>query len=164
MIKRSYKQRVLSILYGSNLESARLWLITGVFIWAAILSYPGDTFNGPQYKVMMHFANEEVWACLFSIQGITSLYTLITGQRSKLTFVVDAVLGCVLWTVLCVSIIVSLEHPPIPFAAEISSAIASWWILVRYEVPKTVCEFKSISMHVRKDQTKNTNDRNISSA
>ena len=62
------------------------------------------------------------------------LWSLIYGYRSKALFVLDALLGAFLWSVSCWSMLLSVYPPPAAIAAELTSAVASWWMIVRYQI------------------------------
>jgi hypothetical protein len=91
---------------------------------------------------MAALAHENVWASLFLLQGCVMLYSLLWGYRSRLSFVVDALLGCVLWTVSTAACFIAHYHaatsyqPPAAMAYEVMGAMASWWCLVRYTFPR----------------------------
>jgi hypothetical protein len=135
MIPRNIKRRYLHILFQSDLEATRLLLSWGALFWALMLFWPGDTFGRPTYTIMGHYASEHVWATAFLLQGAVMMYSLLFGYKSRITLVVDAVLGCVLWTVSCLCMLASVYPPPAAISAEICAAVASWWVLVRYHLP-----------------------------
>jgi hypothetical protein len=135
MVPRKVTRRYLHILFQSDLEATRLMLAWGAVFWAVMLFWPGDTFSRPTYTIMGSYASEHVWAAAFLLQGVVMMYSLICGYKSRITLVVDAVLGCILWTVSCLCMLASVYPPPAAISAEICAAVASWWVLVRYHLP-----------------------------
>lgn len=64
------------------LESA---IIAALFWWAFILSMPYDTFGSAKvYQTMANIAVEEVWAGLFFVIAVISLYGMITDNLKLL--------------------------------------------------------------------------------
>lgn len=139
---------IKSILIDGQLNSTRLWLALGSFIWAILLFWPGTLFvpSRVTYNLMAVVAREEIWGTAFLIQGSWALYTLLTGTRNRLTLFMDAVLGCVLWTsstLLCFAahwppspdnfcLQLTGYRPPAAMSGEILLSLASWWHLVIY--------------------------------
>lgn len=146
MVKRNVRLRLLHIMWYSDLEATRLSLAFGSFLWAALLLWPGDLFTPTRatYTLMAQMASEEVWAAAFLVQGSTMLYSLLWGYKSRLTYIVDAMLGCALWTASTFACFLShyqsmsTYQPPAAMSYEVIAALASWWVLVRYSLPKKV--------------------------
>lgn len=124
--------KIKNILLYNDLSTIRLFLAMSSIVWGILLFWQGDTFARPTYHVMGLIADELVWGGLFFIQGIVALYSLITEKETELVFFIDALLGCVLWTGSCIAMLMSVYPPPAAISAEITAAISSWWILVRY--------------------------------
>ena len=126
------KTRLNLVLWGSDLIATRFFIATASLIWGFLLFWPGETFGRPTYDMMAKFASEPVWAILFTLHGVLSLYALLYNIKSKSLLVFDGVLGCLLWTGSCVAMLLSVYPPPAAISAEIVTAFASWWVLVRY--------------------------------
>lgn len=115
-------------------------LAVGSLLWAALLFWPGPLFTPARttYNLMSAMAREEIWGALFLLQGVVMIYSLLWGYRSKLSFVLDALLGCVLWTASTAACFIAHYHsietyqPPAAMSYEVMGALASWWCLVRY--------------------------------
>ena len=144
MTKRNIPSRMAHIMWKSDLEATRFGLAFGSLLWAAFLFWPGDLFTPtrPTYQIMAEIAPEYCWAAAFLLQGLVMLYSLLWGYRSRLSFVADALLGCVLWTTSTAACFMAhynslaTYQPPAAMSYELVGALASWWCLVRYSVEK----------------------------
>ncbi len=148
MKQRSIPKRLHYILWHSDLEATRFSLALGSLLWAVLLFWPGELFGHGRktYELMAHIAPECIWGSLFLLQGVVMLYSLLWGYRSQLSFIVDALLGCVLWTASTAACFMAhfeslaTYQPPAAMSYEVMGALASWWCLVRYSVPKKKAE------------------------
>ena len=144
MRQHNAMSRLRYIMWHSDLEATRFSLAFGSLLWATFLFLPGDLFSSDRktYELMAYIAPEQVWGSLFLLQGTVMVYSLLRGYRSRLSFIVDALLGCALWTVSTSACFIShyqsLEtyQPPAAMAYEVMAALASWWCLVRYTFPQ----------------------------
>lgn len=144
--RRNVLRRLKFIMWNADLEATRLGLAMGSLLWAFFLFWPGELFSPGRatYAVMGEIAPELCWASAFLLQGLVMMYSLLWGYRSRLAFVADAVLGCVLWTASTAACFLAHFHslatyqPPAAMSYEIVAACASWWCLVRYSLDK--CE------------------------
>lgn len=144
MRRRSIPSRIHYIMWYSDLEATRFSLALGSLLWALLLFWPGELFSPTRktYELMAHLAPESAWGVLFLFQGAVMLYSLLWGYRSKASFVCDALLGCLLWTVSTAACFIShytsfsTYQPPAAMSYEVMGALASWWCLVRYSFPK----------------------------
>lgn len=144
MTERNVVPRLSYILWHADLEATRFSLACGSLLWAILLFWPGDLFTPARhtYVLMSLVAPEELWGALFALQGFVMLYSLLWGYKSRLSFVVDAFLGCVLWTAATVACFIAhyqsigTYQPPAAMSYEVMGALASWWCLVRYSYPK----------------------------
>jgi hypothetical protein len=135
------KTRIMAVAYFSDMWATRFTLALGAIFWGIMLFWPGETFDRPTYTLMAKFAPEWTWAGLFLIQGLYAMYdVLCPGNRGKFTLFIDAILGCVLWTLSCICMLLSVYPPPAAIAGEIALALASWWNLVRFNITKTEYE------------------------
>lgn len=140
MIPRNITSRIQYILWKSDLEATRLGLALGSLIWAVLLFWPGDLFapGRTTYSVMSEIANEQIWGAAFLLQGLVMVYSLLWGYKSRLSFIVDALLGCILWTTSTAACFLahyqslSTYQPPAAMSYELIGAFTSWWVLVRY--------------------------------
>ena len=136
--------RIRHIMWRSDLEATRFMLASGSLVWAMLLFLPGDLFSPARttYTLMAALAREEIWASLFLLQGTVMTYSLLWGYRSRLSFLLDAILGCVLWTASTAACFIAHFNgwenyqPPAAMSYEVMGALASWWCLVRYSVDK----------------------------
>lgn len=146
MTKRNIPSRLRYILWKSDLEATRLGLAAGSFLWAVLLFWPGQLFDPSRatYHLMSLIASENIWGGAFLLQGVVMTYSLLWGYRSRIFFIADALLGCVLWTSSTLACFLSHYHslatyqPPAAMAYELVGAGLSWWCLVRYSLDKKV--------------------------
>lgn len=140
-IKRNIKSRIHHIMWKSDMEATRLSLAMGSLLWAALLFWPGELFapSRTTYTVMAEIMSENCWAAAFLLQGLVMTYSLLWGYKSRISFVADALLGCVLWTGSTAACFLAHYHgsigsyqPPAAMSYELVAAFASWWHLVRY--------------------------------
>lgn len=137
-------KRLKYIMWYSDLEATRFSLAFGSLLWSMMLFWPGELFTPVRttYHLMATIAPEHIWAALFALQGSVMVYSLLWGYRSQLSFVSDAVLGCLLWTSTTVACFLShfqtwaTYQPPAAMSYEVMGMLASWWCLVRYTFPK----------------------------
>ena len=140
MRQRNIKSRLTHIMWYSDLEATRFSLAMGSILWAVLLFWPGELFTPARttYQLMAAIAPEHIWAALFLFQGSVMIYSLLWGYRSQLSFVADAVLGCLLWSSSTIACFLShyqspaSYQPPAAMSYEVMGALASWWCLVRY--------------------------------
>lgn len=147
--------KVASILVRDRMDITRLGLIFGSLLWAFFLILPVPLFPTMEqissgggrvtYTVMALIAPENLWALLFLINAIATAYSLFYKVRSRITLLLDGVLGCVLWTgstVACFAahwplldgFFASLAAypPPAAMSGEIVMAFYSWWHMIRH--------------------------------
>lgn len=127
-------KRVKQVLLESDLDLTRFFLALAATLWGVLLFWPGDTFSRQTYSVMKSIASEWVWASAFLIQGLLAFWSLFKSRNTTPFFLLDALLGCVLWSSSCIAMLVSVYPLPAAISAEISAAFASWWALVRYSL------------------------------
>ena len=140
LIKRDIKKRIGYLIWLSDLEMTRLGLACGALLWALLLFWPGTLFTPERttYTLMAAIAPEELWGVAFLVQGVTMVYSLLWGYKSKLSFVFDALLGCVLWTASTAACFIAhyassrSYQPPAAMAYEVIGSLMSWWVMVRY--------------------------------
>lgn len=130
--RRTVRQRLVWMALESNMDALRLVLALSALLWAFLLFLPGDTFTRPTYALMARMAPEHAWASAFLFQGAAMLWSLVTGTANRTLFVIDAALGCLLWTTSCVAMLFAVFPVPAAISAEIVSAFASWWVMARY--------------------------------
>lgn len=133
------RERLRFILWQTDLVGTRFFLAFGAIWWGILLLWEGETFSRPTYSLMATFASETVWGILFLLQGILAGIGLVLNKNNKPLFILDALLGCVLWTVSCLAMLWAVSPPPAAISSEISAAFAAWWVLVRYKVGDNKC-------------------------
>ncbi len=145
MTKRNILNRLRYLFWFSDMEMTRMGLAWGALLWGLLLLWPGELFTSARttYTLMAQIAPEELWGLAFILQGVIMTYSLLWGYRSKLAFVVDAGLGCVLWSASTVACFLAHYHssflayqPPAAMSYELVGMFMSWWHLVRYSTEK----------------------------
>mgnify|MGYP000205653826 CR=1 FL=1 len=141
MIPRNIRNRIVYLLWQSDMEMTRFALAIGAVIISILLSWPGQLF-GPDrttYLLMAQIMREGMWACLFMLQGCAMIYSLLWGFKSKIFYIVDAVLGCALWSAMVIACFASHYiyskggyQPPAAMGYDIVGMFLSFWHLVRY--------------------------------
>jgi hypothetical protein len=131
-------------MWQSDLEATRFALAAGSIMWAVFLFWPGPLFTPERatYRIMAEMAHELVWASAFLVQGVVMTYSLLWGYRSRCYFLLDALLGCFLWTASTAACFLAHFHsihtyqPPAAMSYELIGSLASWWCLVRFSIVK----------------------------
>lgn len=122
------------ILLHADLTLLRLLIAMSSLFWSIMLFWPGDTFARPTYEYMSKIAKEEYWATAFAIHFTVSIVSLAFKQMRYLSVLGEGVLGSLIWTSSCLLMLLSVYPPPAAISAEIATALASWWIIVRYPI------------------------------
>lgn len=142
------------ILMRDSTLMTRMGLAVGSLLWSIQLALPIELFppaaqlavgKGRTTYSIMAVVPENVWAILFLIHAIWSLYTILTGVRNVVTLAADGVLGCILWTgstLACFAaywphelpFLDALAHypPPAAMSGEVVMALFSWWHMIRF--------------------------------
>lgn len=123
--------RSLAIMRYSDLEATRFLLAVAEFLWAITLFMPGDTFERPTYAILASIAPELTWAVAFLLMGITQAYILFKGQYHDRFAIGFAFINSCFWTLVCLSMVLSVSPFPAAISGEIALAIGSVWIFVR---------------------------------
>ena len=125
MVVDSIRWRINTLLWGTDMLATRFTLaIAAVITGLTLITHPEFWPNGIISPIVV--------ALLFLIQGlIMSVTLLIGGQHKLIVMYTDAILGCLLWSYVC---IINLSYEPWHYsdAAHIAIALASWWSLVRW--------------------------------
>jgi hypothetical protein len=134
-------------LLDSPMRSARLLIALSSLSWAVSLLLPGDAFEYGKkiYIIMAMIAPDYVWGILFLTHCVASLITLNLNIRNNYTLILDAALGCILWTTASASFYVghwptgmlwseACVHyrPPGVIGSSMWMALFSWWYLIRH--------------------------------
>lgn len=129
MSERTYS--ILLFLTTTNLKPIKLLLALSSLLWCVMLAAPDVTFSRPTYSVMASIASENIWAIAFGVHSVLLIVSLFV-KKNTLLFI-DALLGSLLWTVAVFCMLFAVYPPPAAISSEISSAVASWWILLTYD-------------------------------
>lgn len=148
------KSILMHIICRDSMLMTRLGLALGSLLWAIQLALPVALFptaaqvvsgEGRRTYTLMAYFPEDLWAVLFLIHAVWSLYTILTGVRNTVTLALDGFLGCVLWTsatVACFAAYWPLNRPfldalaqyppPAAMSGEVVMALFSWWHMIRF--------------------------------
>jgi hypothetical protein len=127
------------------MEMTRFGLALGAVVVGLLFLWPGTLFTETRttYLLMKVVASENVWGGLFLIQGIAMLYSLLYGYRSKAFFIIDALMGCILWASLAILCFWShyiysqgSYQPPAAMGYDLVGMWMSFWHLVRYSLER----------------------------
>ena len=145
MTQRNIPSRIAYLFWRSDMEMTRFGLALGAVVVGLLLLWPGQLFAPERttYLLMGKVAPEICWGSLFLVQGLVMIYSLLYGYRSKVFFVVDAVMGCVLWSsmvILCFMSHYIYSHgayqPPAAMGYDLIGMFLSFWHLVRYSLER----------------------------
>ena len=118
-------------LFDSDLIASRLALFLAEALWAAMLFWPGDTFNRPTYSEMAKVAPELVWAAAFGISAGLQICIVIYQQCDKSWARAFACWNAALWGASVVLMLVGVYPPPAAIGGEVALAISALWIAIR---------------------------------
>lgn len=147
-------KRLLYILTHSKMQVVRLTLAIGSLLWAIQLFMTPQIFptaaqiaagTGRQtYALMATIAPEEVWAALFLVNGVWTMYSLMSGVTNRVTLAMDGFLGCVLWTASTTSCYLAywphglglwgslMAYPsPAAMSGDVALSLMAWWHMIR---------------------------------
>ena len=121
----------------SDVEPLRFFIALSSLLWGFLLFWPGETFDRQTYALMGQMAPETAWAIAHLVHGVTAVGSIFSGAKGRLVWVLDPILGCLLWTTSAVAMMASVFPVPAAIAPHIVGAAVSWWLLVRYKgLPK----------------------------
>jgi len=127
-----FKDRVMSVLYDSDMVWSRLTLSCAEFIWGISLLWPGDTLERPAYSAMNILLSEQTWAIIFLITGTLQFLIMVyTKLHHSPIGVAFALYNSSLWWFVVVSMYISVYPPPAGISGELALAFASMWIFIR---------------------------------
>lgn len=131
--------RVYHILWKSDMEATRFSLAMAGMIWAMLLWWPETLFTPTRttYRIMSEWATEFQWGMAFFVQAFVMFWALFRQRTSKVVWMADGLLGCVLWTAATAACFASHWQTGVPYAppaamsAEVALMLASWWHFIR---------------------------------
>lgn len=142
--------RFIHLAFRTDMLALRFYMALGAVLIGIGFLLPSEVFPDPSklapnarvtYLYMATIAPEWMWGTAFFAQGAVMMWSLLTNKRSLILMWCDAVLGCALWTTSILSCYAAywigwwniLDYKgPFIMGGELSMAIASWWVLVRY--------------------------------
>lgn len=127
-------RRLTHLFLHANVDPLRFFIAASSLLWAVLLFWPGDTFDRQTYALMRAVAPETAWAIAHLVHGSVAIYSVLSGHRSRAAWLADPILGCLLWSTSSAAMLLSVYPVPAAIAPQIVGALASWWLMVRYEV------------------------------
>lgn len=118
-------------LWDSDLVASRLTLFLAELLWAAMLLWPGDTFDRPTYTAMSHVMSEELWAFVFAMSAATQLGIVLLEDYHSRFARMFAGWNAALWLYTVVGMLASVYPPPAAIGGEIALTVLACWIFVR---------------------------------
>lgn len=118
-------------LWDSDLVASRLTLFLAELLWAAMLLWPGDTFDRPTYTAMAHVMSEELWAFVFAMSAATQLGIVLLEDYHSRFARMFAGWNAALWLYTVVGMLASVYPPPAAIGGEIAITVLACWIFVR---------------------------------
>lgn len=125
------KQRMLELLFGSDLVFTRFILSASEMLWAILLWLPSRTFDRPTYTHLKHvYADENVWGAIFAISAIIQGYIVLKECYHNFWSVVFALFNASLWTFVVIAMLTAVPSPA-AISAEIMMSFSALLIFVR---------------------------------
>lgn len=141
--------RLRSILCHDRMMMTRMLIGVSGLTWGFLLLDPAILFTDKRttYLVMRAIASENAWGYAFLISGAVSLWAVLFDVRNRATILLDAVLGCILWTTSTLACFAAhwphavvggwLEQfrayaMPAAMSGELWLSIAAWWHCIRH--------------------------------
>lgn len=118
-------------LWDSDLIASRLTLFLAELLWAAMLLWPGDTFDRPTYTAMAHVMSEELWAFVFAMSAATQLGIVLLEDYHSRFSRIFAGWNAALWLYTVAGMLASVYPPPAAIGGEIALTVLACWIFVR---------------------------------
>lgn len=118
-------------LWDSDLVASRLTLFLAELLWAAMLLWPGDTFDRPTYTAMAHVMSEELWAFVFAMSAATQLGIVLLEDYHSRFARIFAGWNAALWLYTVAGMLASVYPPPAAIGGEIALTVLACWIFVR---------------------------------
>lgn len=118
-------------IFDSDLIASRLALALAEMCWAAMLLWPGDTFDRPTYSMMGHVANEHTWAFAFFVTSIMQFSIVVQADYHGKFARYFAGWNAALWIFTVVSMMLSVYPPPAAIGGEVALMVTATWIWLR---------------------------------
>lgn len=131
MSRNAFIDRLIRVIFYSDLHGTRFMLGLAEIIWAITLLWPGNTFDRPTYTVMSHVMTEDVWGFLFLVSGVTQFLIILTGDYHSKFPVFFAGWNSTMWTFVVISMYLSVSPPPAAISGELALAFGASWIFIR---------------------------------
>ena len=119
------------LMFDTSLLGTRFTLALAEIIWAITLFWPGDTFARPTYLHMSAMGSEFTWGLLFLTSGFIQMSIAVTAKTDTVFARLFAVWNMAFWSVVVISMYLSVSPPPAAISGEAALAIAIIWICIR---------------------------------
>lgn len=124
-------QRIIFLSWYSDMTLMRAYLAGTSMLWGTLLIIFGAA-DGRVAEVIGQYVSVDVWAWLFVLHGAATFVAVLTDMFPSWAVITLRTVGCFVWTSAVTSmVLVEPIHPA--NAANISFAMASWWLLARTE-------------------------------
>lgn len=118
-------------LFDSDLVASRLALALAEMCWAAMLLWPGDTFDRPTYSMMGHVENEHTWAFAFFVTSVMQFSIVVQADYHGKFARYFAGWNAALWIFTVTSMLLSVHPPPAAIGGEIALMVTATWVWLR---------------------------------
>lgn len=119
------------LLFKADLINTMFILGIAELIWAISLFWPGNTFDSPVYGLMSSISNEEIWALIFLLSGVTQITIAMHNCVDHWFSRLFAGWNAALWVYIVIAGYASIYPPPSNISGDAALALASVWIWVR---------------------------------
>ena len=123
--------RIREVLFDSDMVATRTLLAIAELIWAINLLWPGASFERSTYSTMALLADEKVWGLAFLITSYVQWQIVIIGEFHSKMARGFSYWNALLWCYCAGSIYASVYPPAAALSAELTLALASFWICIR---------------------------------
>lgn len=123
--------RLAEVLFDTDMVGVRVTLAIAEFLWAAMLLWPGDTFDRPTYTLMARVMSETLWGFTFLLTAWAQWSLVMIGDFQCRFARVFAAWNSTLWVFVCGSMYFSVYPPPAAISGESALALGASWIFLR---------------------------------
>ncbi len=121
-----FVQRLSVILWHSDL------LLTRFIVGVASFIFGINIFQGHEYQyiILQSIAPMKMWGYAFLALGIGTFVMLLIDHKHYWSLIAGRIIGSLLWSSMSLAVYIAGGMHPL-ITANISLALASWWILAR---------------------------------
>ena len=140
-------QRLMRVLFYSDLHGTRLLLAVAELVWALTLFAPGDTFDRPTYTVMAQAMSEASWALIFLMSAATQFSIVLRMDYSSRFSTYFAAWNSALWWYVVIAMYMSVSPPPAAISGELALALGAGWVWCRSGLTPTGTRANDYGQH-----------------